>query len=318
MAELAPAILPPHQFDEVRVGRPRAFGNLTAVPLFGDRTGPDADLLDEAIPAERTIVTEVSDEGVVGHLLVTHRGVRPLLLLAGEHVLGARQNRAWNASFVVPPGQAIVPVSCVERGRWHYDRDRTPGRRDVTRTFVAPSVTLPGRVRSNSVHRMTRSSIIGLGYDTRQRDVWDDVGEHLEQARAISPTQSCIDAYQQRRAEIETIIRELTQERGQTGLAVFHGARLISMDLFGSESLYQRCWMKIARGLASERYPESQTAAPPMQLCRSILSAIAGARDLCSQSLDGCGPTLHGLVDGYAFLAALHDGQIYHVMVSST
>ena len=91
---------------------------LDVFPLLGDAGGPDADLLEEGLAQGLTSVEEVSEQGSVNQLRVSHRGQRPLLLIDGEQVLGAKQNRVFNASFLVPPnGVAVVPVSCVERGR---------------------------------------------------------------------------------------------------------------------------------------------------------------------------------------------------------
>ena len=41
-------------------------------------------------------------------------------ILAGEELVGAKQNRIVNATFLVAGQVSIeVPVSCVEAGRWH-------------------------------------------------------------------------------------------------------------------------------------------------------------------------------------------------------
>ena len=44
-----------------------------------------------------------------------------VLLLDGEELIGAKQNRIVNATFLIA-GQTeiIIPVSCVEQGRWSY------------------------------------------------------------------------------------------------------------------------------------------------------------------------------------------------------
>jgi hypothetical protein len=44
-------------------------------------------------------------------------------LLDGEELIGAKQNRALNLTILAPAKQVIViPVSCVEAGRWHLRR----------------------------------------------------------------------------------------------------------------------------------------------------------------------------------------------------
>ena len=39
----------------------------------------------------------------------------------GEELIGAKQNHTLNLSILVPAHASIdIPVSCVERGRWHH------------------------------------------------------------------------------------------------------------------------------------------------------------------------------------------------------
>ena len=47
---------------------------------------------------------------------------QPILLVEGEELKGAKQNRIVNASFLIAGKTATtIPVSCVEEQRWHYD-----------------------------------------------------------------------------------------------------------------------------------------------------------------------------------------------------
>ncbi|MHB1006381.1 MAG: ARPP-1 family domain-containing protein [Chloroflexota bacterium] len=56
----------------------------------------------------------------VPELLLRNLGKEAVLVLDGGEVVGGRQNRIANASFLVAPGATIaMPVSCVEEGRWH-------------------------------------------------------------------------------------------------------------------------------------------------------------------------------------------------------
>src|SRR5690348_9894882 len=86
------------------LGSPQRVGDLALVPLFIEWGGVDADLLEEALGRGDTTVTEVDPAGRVNVVRVTHRGDRLLLLVDGEQVVGAKQNRVFNASFLIPPG----------------------------------------------------------------------------------------------------------------------------------------------------------------------------------------------------------------------
>jgi hypothetical protein len=66
-------------------------------------------------------VTEVSREGSVPDLCLVNDADRPVLLLDGEELRGAKQNRVLNLTILAPARKTIVvPVSCVEQGRWAH------------------------------------------------------------------------------------------------------------------------------------------------------------------------------------------------------
>ena len=77
-------------------------------PLEG---GPPYRTLDEALAAGTLEVTEITEGGSVPLLKVFNRGAEPVFLMAGEQLVGAKQNRILNTSLLVPAGSELtVPV----------------------------------------------------------------------------------------------------------------------------------------------------------------------------------------------------------------
>src|SRR5262245_49563303 len=74
--------------------------------VFGLRWETTNDLiyrtLDEALAAGDLEVTEISEAGSVPTLKVTNKGEELVFLMAGEQLVGAKQNRVLNASIMVP------------------------------------------------------------------------------------------------------------------------------------------------------------------------------------------------------------------------
>ena len=106
----------------VQVSEPDCAGGLQ---VFGLRWDADDELgystLDDALAAETLEVTEVSEGGSVPALLVDNKADSMVLIIAGEHLVGAKQNRVLNASVMVAGrSRSPIPVSCVEQGRWGY------------------------------------------------------------------------------------------------------------------------------------------------------------------------------------------------------
>src|SRR4051794_24201130 len=102
----------------LRVGRPDVAGPLAVFPIFG----PEPRLNYRAFATAQALgaaVHELPGGASVNDLVVHNPTDLPVLLLEGEEVLGAQQNRTFDASILVAIGAKLnVPVSCVERGRW--------------------------------------------------------------------------------------------------------------------------------------------------------------------------------------------------------
>jgi hypothetical protein len=111
----------------IQIGTPLQCGSLLIFPLFSDSTAHvDYDLSKDAMAAGFVTVSEISDVGSVPHLKVENRGTRRVLFLEGEELRGGKQNRILNGSALIPANSAImVPVSCVEQGRWRHLDGRT-------------------------------------------------------------------------------------------------------------------------------------------------------------------------------------------------
>ena len=103
----------------------------------------------EAMESGALRVDEIGD-GAVQHVRVTNDGAQPVLFLFGEEIVGAKQNRVANATFLVAPHSDVeLDVSCVEAGRWSH----RPNAR------FAPS----GEVLARSLRLFLQSAMLGLG-----------------------------------------------------------------------------------------------------------------------------------------------------------
>lgn len=97
----------------VSVGAVQRHRNLAVFPLISSElAAPGYSMLDEALGSGRAFVTEVTESGSVPELAFENAGAAPVLLVDGEELRGARQNRILNISILVGPGRKLViPVS---------------------------------------------------------------------------------------------------------------------------------------------------------------------------------------------------------------
>ncbi len=106
--------------SKTKKGTSVSVNNLMVIPLLAeiDRE-PDYLTLDEALAQGEVRVTETSEAGDVPELRFENRSNRAVLLVDGEELVGAKQNRVLNLTILVPgKSTIIIPVSCVEAGRW--------------------------------------------------------------------------------------------------------------------------------------------------------------------------------------------------------
>jgi hypothetical protein len=181
---------PPAAFAAaLRLGEPQAHGGLAVVPLsfWGDRR-PRYETLSAALRAGTFHVTEVSAGGSVPELRVINEGATGVLILDGEELVGAKQNRVLNAAvFVREKSSMVVPVSCVEAGRWH-----SSGYEFADEEFVVHA-----KVR-RAVHESVSLNLRAAGgHRSDQGRVWDEVASLQEFAESASLTGAHRDVYAQ-------------------------------------------------------------------------------------------------------------------------
>jgi hypothetical protein len=85
--------------------------------------GPEYATLDEALESHWIEIAESTESGQVSQIKVINHSEHMIFLMAGEQLVGCKQNRVLNASIMVPPkAEMPLPVSCVERRRWGASR----------------------------------------------------------------------------------------------------------------------------------------------------------------------------------------------------
>ena len=98
----------------LKPGAPVTRGGVTLIPIFA----PAARASAIKIAGDELLVSEL-ETPTVPQLQVHNPTAHDLLIPAGRILSGGRQTRVVNVSIVVPAGaKVVIPVSCVEAGRW--------------------------------------------------------------------------------------------------------------------------------------------------------------------------------------------------------
>uniref|UniRef100_A0A7V4LCH6 ARG and Rhodanese-Phosphatase-superfamily-associated domain-containing protein n=1 Tax=Desulfobacca acetoxidans TaxID=60893 RepID=A0A7V4LCH6_9BACT len=223
-------------FQGLEMGTGSGHRNLVVFPLMYEaKTGLEYLSLDEALAQRVFEVEEVSPGGEVPFLRVTNRGKLPVLILAGEELVGAKQNRILNLTVLVP-GQTklIIAVSCVEQGRW----------RSMS-THFASGHYAPARLRNNK-ERSVRENLRATGAPVSdQGQVWNDVSQTLSFLHADSPTMAMADAYAKMESDLRSAAAAIQLPPGTCGMAAFVADELVVVDLFGYQATFREMSRKL-------------------------------------------------------------------------
>jgi hypothetical protein len=255
----------------VRIGDPVEAGGLQVFGLYWQTDGaPEYQTLDEAIAAGVLEVSEVSASGSVPALQVHNKGKDPVLLMAGEHLSGGKQNRVLNASILVAGETTLpIPVSCVERGRWA-----------VRATHFAGS----GSSSHSHLRKMMHSQVTG-NYrssgqpDSNQGEVWREVDRKLTESCSMSDTQYLHKAYEDTEQLLRPMVEQLPVPEGAAGAVFAFGGQIVGFDLFDRPRTLARLWPKLIRAYAIDARVSPGSRQVSAGEVRDWLDGVAPARE---------------------------------------
>jgi hypothetical protein len=212
---------------DLEIGPGLVSGNLTMFPLRGPALRePDYLTLDEALAGPARI-TEVDAAGSVPELRFENGGDLAVLLMDGEELVGAKQNRVLNATILAPAGKTlIIPVSCVEQGRWSAR----------SAAFAAAPRAQYATGRAEKMASVSRSLLRTRSYESDQGEVWRGIEEMSARLEAPSQTRAMSDIFERRRDGVEAFVRDLGAQEGQVGAVFAVNGAVLGLDLFDSAS----------------------------------------------------------------------------------
>jgi len=276
MNKLAPFL------TNVTIGQPQVCGNMKVYPLH-TQNGHQRSYrtLDEAMQAKEIEVKEASEGGSVPTLTVHNTGKLPVLLVTGEELIGAKQNRVLNTSLLVPAESELqIPVSCVEQGRWHY----TSG------SFASSSSTAHLKLRKEQSEHVTRNLIARASFDADQGAVWGEVARKTSAHQSSSPTRALHDVYDQNENKLKEYLDAFPPVPAE-GLLVAIDEQIVGADLFDHHETLQALWPKLIRGYALDALertstPQPATPSAPISDTKQFIDLAQSAED---QTFDAVG-----------------------------
>ena len=229
--------------EKIHPGEMMIHNELAIIPLFCNEIGgPEYITLETALSCGLTIA-EISEEGSVPELKVINLTGKNILIIDGEELSGAKQNRVLNTTILVAAGADIViPVSCTEHGRWAYRSE----------SFEDSNVCMSPSIRSRKNESVSRSLKSSGRYRSDQGEVWNSIeGLHLRHGTE-SHTGSMKDAFEQKRQDVSFYQKEFPCQDGQCGIAVLIKGRVAGVEMVSRPDIYRKLHDKLISSYAMD------------------------------------------------------------------
>jgi hypothetical protein len=254
----------------IEIGRSITFENLTMHPLLGSSEQKlEYVTLDDALAAKTASVNEVSESGSVPDLLFRNDCDIPVLLLDGEELIGAKQNRVLNLSILAPASKTItIPVSCVEAGRWSRQ----------THDFRSSGRSMYARGRASKSEQVSMSMRSGHSR-SNQSEVWRDISDKAERMAVVSETQAMSDIYESRKEKLSKYLPEFGAVEDQIGAMFEIDGAIFGMDLFDKEATLTKVLPKLVHSFALDavEVPSDRTNGSSTERAHQFIGRVGAA-----------------------------------------
>jgi hypothetical protein len=235
---------------------PITYANLTILPVVSTAAAaaPSYLVLDEGMKSGKVRVIESGDGGTVNELVLHNRADQPLFLMAGEVIIGGKQDRIIGKDTVIPAkSRQAIPVFCVEHGRWSGRKAEFSTAQTLAHTELrkkakyADQAQVWSEVESKNAKRRVEN----------QTDTYRRVATDRSVKRAIAEYED----------HFGKAMRALAGRKDMVGFVVALNGEVVAIETFGSPTLFRKLEDKLLRSYyveAVDRPAEPGQAAKPL------------------------------------------------------
>ena len=241
-----------------KISAPYTYKNLTIFLLHGkdEFSGKNILTLQEAMERKLFFVYETSD---VNELEVENRSKQfDVFIQSGDIVKGGKQDRILAVSIIIPAGSGRVKIEafCVESGRWtkrgSEDSDKFTSSNDriVTKELkiAANSARSQQQVWSQVSEAQAR-----LGRNVGGSVASGDSSSSLQLSLENKKVVATVDEY------VKSLNRIVDGKSDVIGYAFAINGKINSADVYVSNALFKKVWMKMLKASATEAVSESKS-----------------------------------------------------------
>ena len=258
---------------QIKVGAAQTYKNLTAYPVLSNHPSAlDYITLDEALKQGLIEIAEIDKDGSVPELKLTNKSERMFLILDGEELVGAKQNRIVNTTMLIPPMEVIVtPVSCVEQGRWVYKSE----------TFYSEERLASPALRAMKAEHVRNTVRESGEYRSDQGAIWQQISEKATRRGARSNSMAMAEIYNQDKPALKSYLEHFHLVESQVGAVFLINGKVVGMDCLGKTDTFAKVFKKLVESYALDAIdwfdPKAEVKASRADI-EGFLKVIAGAK----------------------------------------
>ena len=136
--------------------------------------------------------------------------------------------------------ELIIPVSCVEAGRWRAKSSR----------FATAPRTQYASGRAKRMAQVSRSMAASGERASDQSAVWEDIAAKSARMQSSSPTSAMEQVFTDNATSIDAYVNGLAPVDGQVGAVFAIGDRIAGFDLFDDPGTFRKLLPKLVRSYA--------------------------------------------------------------------
>lgn len=240
--------------ETLKQGGKQSHLNLTIIPLLSSNGGePDYLTLEEGLSQGSVMITEISTGGSVPELKLINKSPHKVLIVDGEELIGAKQNRIVNASFLIAGNtEVIIPVSCVEQGRWNYR----------SKSFASGERLMPSTLRFKNQRAVAVNLKEGAGYRSNQGMIWEELAEKSIRMNVRSETGAMADLFEGQKDKLGEYLKAFHLVDFQIGGIFAINGKVVGLECFFHHKTFEKFFKKLIQSYALDAidmYEEPKT-----------------------------------------------------------
>jgi len=224
--------------------------------------------LDEALAGSGFEITEVGEAGSVPDLKVSNRSPDRVVLLAGDQVVGAKQNRVVNTTVMIEAmTEVTLPVTCVEEGRWAYR----------SRGFASGGTSAHALLKMMMAKQASAEYARSGNPGSDQGEVWREVRRKLRAFGTSSPSTALQDAYESQKPRVQEVGDRIQPGDGWCGAAFAYDGRIVGLELFDQAATLKSQWPKLVGSYVIDSLEGRESPPVARARVREWLQALPGS-----------------------------------------